>query len=118
MGERTTEFLEITKCSSKFEDGTTCYCRFCNGGVGVGVTQTHRSLGFELKCNNNLVSEECTPVDSGSIEYVAAARKNGDVGSPNQPVVSLPRLLVEADDNSPASFQTGAAVAGIVVILF
>merc|ERR1711982_317374 len=82
--ERDTEFLTMTNCSTEFEDGTTCDCGFCNGGAGMegtdgagagisslgaGVTQTHRSLGFDLRCSNNMVSLECTRVDSGAVEF-------------------------------------------------
>merc|ERR1711862_122662 len=93
-----------TNCSTEFEDGTTCDCGFCNGGAGMegtdgagagisslgaGVTQTHRSLGFDLRCSNNMVSLECTRVDSGAVEFVATAGVNGGIGSPAHPVVSL-----------------------------
>lgn len=115
------DYLQLESCSSKFEDGTECECGFCNGGSG-----------FELKCNNNLVSEECTDLYLGFTDALAGG-KAADPGVSVVKFVDTHDAVItpaegemsdtdkesgteEADVTSPAAFHTVAApLAGIIM---
>jgi len=82
--------FEITECSSSFYDGTTCDCGFCDEG-----------MGFELTCSNNLVSEECTDVDSSATDIFSMAGQDGQGGeawSPSSPISVLRLASITESD--------------------
>jgi len=109
--------IAIAGCSAAFDDGTSCKCKSCNEGAG-----------FELDCNNALVSEECTNFDADVVDM--------ESGSSEAPEVVVFKLVASPDagkvvtetdaldgntdetgtnDTSPAASRAGCVVAGLTL---
>jgi hypothetical protein len=109
-------YFKFDKCSGEFDDGTTCSCGLCNQGTG-----------FELTCNNDLVSEECTPFDLSVIDSLDMDTEGPDgLSTPN---VSVMRMLpsdekasrieeakIAGELESSATFQEKAMAVGLAVV--
>jgi len=52
-----------------------------------------------LTCSNNLVSEECTDIDSSATDLLALSGQDGEVGNLDGPSISVLRLaaITESD---------------------
>mmetsp|Transcript_1615 Transcript_1615/g.3026 ORF Transcript_1615/g.3026 Transcript_1615/m.3026 type:complete len:332 (-) Transcript_1615:107-1102(-) len=109
----------IAGCSAKFKDGTSCECESCNGG-----------MGFELDCNNALVSEECSNFDADVVDMDSGASETPDfavlrlVASPGagDTVTKTDAshgdtdAKATTDGTSPAASCAGGAVASLTLV--